>query len=271
MSEIRAVVFDIGGTLWFEARRPTLSEVFERQAALVEPLITDWGLQFGEPLNAVMADVWRAAEAAIDANDRRGDHREIDVPFIIRGAAGIRGVELTPDQAGAWHRTGWLRSIPHMGIQLYPDTLDVLATLRQRGLKLGVNTNRPCTGDMFRGDLDDAGIARFFDAIVCSGDTGFVKPHPSTFEMVLSQLGVAGDEAVMVGDTCLADMHGGKALGMRTVLKLNGRYDVPACPDADHRIHDLDELLALPLFAPPDGRRSPESLTPHDDGNEDRY
>jgi hypothetical protein len=59
---------------------------------------------------------------------------------------------------------------------------------------------------------------------------------------------------------------------MRTVWKLNGRYDVRPCPDADYAIHDLGELLALPLVQR--GVRpvaTAESLTPHEDGNAERY
>jgi hypothetical protein len=58
---------------------------------------------------------------------------------------------------------------------------------------------------------------------------------------------------------------------MRTVLKLNGLYDGPACGAADYVIHDLTELLTLPVFGE---RRHPiaaESPTPHEDANAERY
>ncbi len=75
----------------------------------------------------------------------------------------------------------------------------------------------------------------------------------------------------MVGDGAI-DMIGAKAVGMRTVQKLNGRYGAAPCPDADFAIHDLGELLALPLFGGDLGASpAPESLTPHEDGNEDRF
>jgi hypothetical protein len=59
---------------------------------------------------------------------------------------------------------------------------------------------------------------------------------------------------------------------MTTVWKLNGRYDLPPCPDADYQIHDLAELLALPALGL-DARHPAmaESLTPHEDGNAERY
>jgi hypothetical protein len=58
---------------------------------------------------------------------------------------------------------------------------------------------------------------------------------------------------------------------MRTVWKLNGRYEAPQCAEADYAIHALGELLALPLFDEKAPVRAAESLTPHEDGNADRY
>ena len=75
----------------------------------------------------------------------------------------------------------------------------------------------------------------------------------------------------MIGDSCERDCTGAKALGMRTALKLNGLYDGPPCADADDTIHDLAELLTLPVFG---DRRHPaaaESPTPHEDANAERY
>ena len=53
----------------------------------------------------------------------------------------------------------------------------------------------------------------------------------------------------MVGDTCAADVVGGRALGMTTVWKRNGRRDLPPCAHAGYTIDHLSELLALPFLA----------------------
>ena len=58
---------------------------------------------------------------------------------------------------------------------------------------------------------------------------------------------------------------------MTTVLKLNGRYDTDPCADADYTIHDLAELLTLPVFGRERHPVAAESPTPHDDANADRY
>jgi FMN phosphatase YigB (HAD superfamily) len=84
-------------------------------------------------------------------------------------------------------------------------------------------------------------------------------------------LGVDAADAVMVGDDA-RDLEGAKAVGMHTVWKLNGRHDVAPRDDADYAIHDLGELLALPIIPQsPRPVATTESLTPHEDGNADRY
>jgi putative hydrolase of the HAD superfamily len=119
-------------------------------------------------------------------------------------------------------------------------------------------------------DLHDYDIARYFAAATCSGDTGHFKPHPAPFERALARLGVTADEAVMVGDSLEADVRGAQALGMRAVWKLNGRYGLPHTDEPHAVIHDLGELLDLPLLGGA-GAPHPVSPTPHEDDNEDRY
>jgi FMN phosphatase YigB (HAD superfamily) len=268
---VRAVVFDVHDTLWFGATSPDRAAIERQQAGRVRPLLDAWGVALPVPLERVLAEVWDAYAVADEVERDRRSYREPSLPFIIRGALASCGIDVSDEQAAAWWRAAWI-SERHFGVQLYPDTLDVLCELRALGAAIGVNSTRPCTGEMLLPGLREMGLAPYVGAAVCSGETGYRKPHRSTFDLVLGKLGVAADEAVMVGDLADADMAGGKAVGMTTVWKLNGRHDPPPCPDADYAIHDLAELLALPLFER--GVRpiaSVESLTPHEDGNSDRY
>jgi HAD superfamily hydrolase (TIGR01509 family) len=270
-SGIRAVVFDVGNTLWFEAHRPGPGEIERLQADALRPLLERWGLILPCAVEEVVADVHDAGDEAVRLESERGSFREVDIPFLLRGAFAVRGVDITDQQATeAWRETWILER--HFGVQLYPDTLDVLGALRDAGMLIGINTNRPCTAEMHMPGLYDMGVGEYADAVACSGDTGYCKPHSSTFDLVLAKLGVTAGEAVMVGDGAAIDIRGGKAVGMTTVWKLNGRYDLPSCPDADYEIHDLAELLSLPVLGL-DSRQGAmaESLMPHEDGNAERY
>ncbi len=269
-SNIRAVVFDLGNTLWFEARRPDPATLWRLQAEAVRPLLDAWRIEITWDLEILSESIWRAYETACDIEQERGTYRDPSLSYIIRGALADRGVVLDQAQADAWWRAAWI-PVRNFGFQLYPDVLDVLAELLCMGVRIGVNTNRPCTAEMLWPDLHDLGIGRFIGAAVCSGDTGFVKPHSSTFDLISERLDIPLRDIVMVGDLCQNDCAGGRAVGMTTVLKLNGRHDIRPCPDVDFEIHDLSELLKLPLFQTTRARESEESLTPHEDENADRY
>lgn len=269
-SKTRAVVFDLGNTLWFEARRPDPATLWRLQAEAVRPLLDAWRIEITSNLESLGESIWRAYETACDIEQERHTYREPSLPYIIRGALAESGVTIDDPQAEAWWRAAWI-PVRNFGFQLYPDVLDVLAELRSMDVRIGINTNRPCTAEMLWPDLHDLGIGRFIDAAVCSGDTGFVKPHRSTFDLIGERLDIPLRDIVMVGDLCQTDCAGGKPLGMTTVLKLNGRHDTHPCPDADFEIHDLGELLTLPMFRATRPVESAESLTPHEDGNADRY
>lgn len=78
----------------------------------------------------------------------------------------------------------------------YPDTVEVLRSLRAHGLGTAVVSNiafdiRPA----FRSAGADA------DEFVLSFEVGAVKPDPRIFEITLQRLSVAPGEAVMVGDS----------------------------------------------------------------------
>jgi HAD superfamily hydrolase (TIGR01450 family) len=65
------------------------------------------------------------------------------------------------------------------------------------------------------------------------------KPHPLLFRTALAHLGLAPYEVVMIGDTPAADIAGGLAAGMWTVL-VGG---ATAAPEAHLRVSDPAELL----------------------------
>jgi HAD superfamily hydrolase (TIGR01509 family) len=269
---VRAFVFDVGDTLWFEAKKPDEETIFALEAERVAPLLRQWRIALDEPLAPILGEIWRAYETANDVERQRGRFRDPSLPFLIRGAMATRGIELSEAQAAQWWREAWISSA-EFGLQLYPDTLDVLRELKSAGMMIAVNTNRPCTGEMFmETGAAPLAFARYIDHAVCSGDTGYNKPHPSTFELILERLALPPAAVAMVGDSLENDIAPAKALGMRTVWKLNGRYDLPPSPVADHTVHDLHEILALPVVGGGiEVVAGAESAWPHEDENADRY
>jgi FMN phosphatase YigB (HAD superfamily) len=63
-------------------------------------------------------------------------------------------------------------------------------------------------------------LARYFDAVVASGEIGFAKPEPESYEIVADRLGVRLDECVFTDDRepyC----EGARAVGMQAILYEN--------------------------------------------------
>jgi phosphoglycolate phosphatase len=124
----------------------------------------------------------------------------------------------------------------------FPCTKDVLASLREKGMKLGVIT-RNCLKAI---KTVFPGIERWVDTIVTRDDTDLVKPDPAHVEIALSQLGVQPYEAVLVGDHP-TDIMAGRAAKTRTVGVLTGRTQKEAFGEvgADHIVADIKALTDL--------------------------
>lgn len=93
--------------------------------------------------------------------------------------------------------------------------VEVLDALVERGVRLAiVSNNRESEQHEKLAALD---LARYFDAVVISEAVGITKPDPRIFDIALERLGVAADEAVMVGDSFGNDVVGAEAAGIRAV------------------------------------------------------
>jgi putative hydrolase of the HAD superfamily len=126
------------------------------------------------------------------------------------------------------------------------DTAAVLAELRARGFTLAVISN---ADGRVEGDLERAGLRRYFATVVDSHVVGVEKPDPAIFRLALDRLGASPDDAIYVGDVFSIDVQGARGAGLGAVLVDSlGRY--PGAIDCP-RISRLGELLdLLPQRAP---------------------
>jgi phosphoglycolate phosphatase len=104
---------------------------------------------------------------------------------------------------------------------LHANAEAVLSELAARGYQLGIATGKSRRG------LDEAlaatGLTRFFDA-TATADEHPSKPHPGMLAHVLGQLGVAPDDAVMVGDSVF-DLEMANNLAVRGIGITHGVHD----------------------------------------------
>ncbi|MFF4147375.1 HAD family hydrolase [Streptomyces sp. NPDC001698] len=98
--------------------------------------------------------------------------------------------------------------------QPYPDTEETLRALSRRGIPVAVVSN---IGWDMRPVFRHHGVDDLVDAYFLSFEYGVEKPDPRIFQMACDKLGVAPDDALMVGDDRVADV-GASALGCQVHL-----------------------------------------------------
>lgn len=129
--------------------------------------------------------------------------------------------------------------------QPFPHVVPVLRSLRERGIRLAVVTNKEAryTDTVLRAH----GLQTLFDAVV-SGDTlPTKKPDPAGVRHCLARFRVAQAQALFVGDSSI-DAATARSAGVAVWLLpygYNMGQPVAAC-EPDRVIPDMRALLALP-------------------------
>jgi len=228
---LRAVLFDVGGTLlsedtylvgeaWHARRIARLREAFARDLP--------W-----------FAEVVRLPE---DDTHEGVLHRQA-TRAAIRAFLAARGVSVSAEEVERIRAACCVPSIeaerPREG------ALDALRWCRARGLKVALVTNvlwRSAADS--HADWMERGVDDCIDAIVTSLDVGWRKPHPAMFEQALAALAVRPAEAVMVGNSRDADIAPAKRLGLRAILVRSRNVD-GAEEEPDAIIDEPRELPAV--------------------------
>ena len=100
---------------------------------------------------------------------------------------------------------------------LYEDTIEVLEAMKAAGhANIILSNNYPDLEDVLNG----LGLMKYFDGRVVSAVEGYDKPRPELFTIARQRF--PGDDCWMIGDNPRADVLGGKAAGMKTILVHKG-------------------------------------------------
>ena len=138
---------------------------------------------------------------------------------------------------------------------LYPGVRATLERLQERGLALGVCTNKPEAPA--RRILADLGIDGFFPVLVGGDSLPQRKPDPAPLVQAATGLGAATDSVLYVGDSEV-DAATAKAAGVRFALHTEGYRKTPAAEiHHDLRFAHFERLPAL-VNALSDGSLLPE-------------
>ncbi|MCR6628886.1 MAG: phosphoglycolate phosphatase [Magnetospirillum sp.] len=168
----RAVLFDLDGTLIHSL--PDLTSA----------------------VNHILAEEGRDAVTEAEVGPMVGDgaHTLMERAFAARGGMPAVGAAAVLSRFLAFYEanaTTLTRPFPHVA--------ETLARLKDKGLVLAVCTNKPTAAT--HEILQALELDHYFAVVVGGDDTPALKPSPVHVDTVLDRLGVARDEAVMVGDS----------------------------------------------------------------------
>lgn len=247
---MRAVVFDFFGTLTDPGNEHRRRAVYDATAAV---------------LGIAPEQFWAAVTSSFT---ERATGVLGDTPSTLRELAARCGTApsgLVLDEAVTTHRAG--ATVLH---EPRPGALDVLTTLRARGLRIAVLSD--CSSELGEA-WDDLPYAELVDATVLSWRVGYRKPDPRGYRAAAEALRVAPQQCWFVGDGGSRELHGADAAGMTPVLVANTAHPEHARyrddPDAfvpDHVVDDLDAvpgLVGWPGLPTADGRDREQSARTH--------
>jgi putative hydrolase of the HAD superfamily len=215
---IRAVIFDLGHTLWdIGPHTPALERAYDDlHRTLIARLQRD-DLPDARAIQRSVYDVlvessetyFGGAASDIAKLEQPPSHTWLD--------AGLRRLDLALDEALLRELTPPLFCTEFESLICHDGTIDALHDLAAEGYAVGCVTNTLADAAGIRRMLRKFACEDLMQSVVVSAEAGYRKPHPSLFRAALADLGADAAEAVFVGDSPWHDIAGAQAVGMRAV------------------------------------------------------
>ncbi|MER6983606.1 HAD family hydrolase [Streptomyces carpinensis] len=225
-----AVLFDFSGTLFG----------IESSESWLRAVLDDAGLTLGE---RELAEAARALEEAgalpggafpervPDELAELWENRDRSAELHRAAYTGLSRRVRLPDPA--LHDALYDRHRTPAAWAPYPDAAEVLRTLRERGIAVGVVSN---IGWDLRPVFRAHGLDAFVDTYVLSYEHGIQKPDPRLFAAACAALDADPEDVLMVGDSREAD---GGAAALGCAVHFVDHLPVAERPDALRPVLDL--------------------------------
>ena len=235
MGKFKAAFFDLDGTLWDNAAcsdyvmETVLLPKLSRHLPDEDPAVII--LRF----NAALIDVVRA----------HGLGQERTPPLAARFEHFLTSYGVT--EAGLARELSTTYNAARrfgMGSFLRTSAIEVLRSLKERGLKLGLITNGAPA--VQRHVIETLGLQHYLDHLVIGELEGYHKPDPRLFQRALELAGVKPKQMLYVGDSLITDVIGASRAGIPVAWLRLGDEQIPrSFPVPDYSITDLREVLSI--------------------------
>jgi len=244
--EIRAVLFDVNGTLidietdeWMEEAYRAIAHFLTYQGIdLHRGEVRDLYFRIMKEQFAASAEIY--PEFDVVAVWREVLRRHATDYTRSLGAEKLRQMPLFLAELQ--------RGISRKRLVAFPQTREILAGLKARHRLAVVSDAQSAYGVS---ELRAAGLADYFEPIIISGDYGYRKPDPRLFQAALTKLRVRPEEAIFVGNDRYRDVRGARQVGMKTILFCpNGNPRGSPETEPDYILYQYGDLpRAIEFFA----------------------
>lgn len=238
MTAIRAVLFDVNGTLidietdeWMEESYRAIAHFLTYQGiALHRGEVRDLYFQ-------IMKEQFAASTEIYPEFDVVAVWREV----VLRHATD-RTRSLEPEKVRQMPRflAELQRGIARKRLVAFPQAQETLARLKTLHRLAVVSDAQSAYG---LPELRAAGLAGYFAPVIISGDYGYRKPDPRLFQAALTELQVPPEEAIFVGNDRFRDILGARQVGMKTILFCpHGNPGGPPETEPDYLLYQYPDL-----------------------------
>lgn len=224
--------FDLDHTLWdFDANARTTLEQLHLDLNLPEKGIHDFDL-FHKNYLAHNERLW---------TKYRNGHIKQDELRLKRMWLALLDFQIADEALAKQMSELFLQLLPTRTI-LFPDTVEVLTYLEEKGYRLHLITNG--FEETQHCKLRSCGLDRFFKVVVTSECSNSLKPQREIFEFAMNKTGATVEESLMIGDTLDVDVLGALNVGMDAVhVNYNGLEQEVEPTYTIYHLRELKELL----------------------------
>jgi len=237
--QIKAVLFDLGETLLNFGKVDT-PRLFRAAAKLTYDYLKEQGQSPGGfnyyYWRNLMALRWHCWVSHLTGKD-------FDMLAMSRKVGARKGIKLNDEQ---WLHFTWLWYEPLSKLaRIEPDLDQTLATLRDRGLKLGIVSNTFVNRYCLEKHLEQLGLLKHFSVRLYSYEFDFRKPNAKMFRIAAERIGQAPANILFVGDRIDKDIKPALKAGMWAVLKAAYTNQGKKIPPGVIKVQLLSELPGL--------------------------
>ena len=243
---IRAVLFDLGGTLHKSSTSPERDLWFCRR---ILDRLGDYGI-FPEGGAELLARRL-AVNSEIYKHESEKTLRELPAERIWSEYY-LREYGLTAEELAPFaEELSFLYDYERPCVMRRPHLKETMEALKAMGLRLGVISNI-ISRSVVRHFLAEYGIEELMDCVITSAETGIRKPSPEIFRAAEKAMDLRPEELAYVGDTISRDVIGTRKAGWALMIQISNpsiaHRDAGlenAGWEPDYRIEDLAEIPAI--------------------------